>query len=151
MSRMHNSNQGQSGSTRPNIDSNPDWVDKDEEKIEELIVELSQQGLTASEIGVKLRDQYGIPDVNLALGKGVAEVMEEKDLQSDIPEDLMALIQKAVNLHQHLEENPKDRSNKRGLQLVEAKIRRLAQYYKDQGRLPEDWKYSLDKAEILTQ
>jgi len=151
MARMHNSTKGKSGSTRPNIDSLPEWAERDEDEIEELIVKLAKQGYTSSEIGVELRDQYGIPDVQLATGKSITDIMEDKDLGPDIPEGLMALLEKAVNLNKHLNRNPKDISNKRGLQLVESKIRRLVKYYKKEGKLPEDWKYSIDKAEMLTQ
>ncbi len=151
MARMHNSTKGKSGSTRPNIDSLPEWAEREEGEVEDLVVKLAKQGYTASEIGVQLRDQYGIPDVQMATGKSVTDIMENNDLSPEIPEDLMALLEKAVNLHKHLDRNPKDKSNKRGLQLVESKIRRLVKYYKEKGKLPEDWNYSIDKAEMLTQ
>ncbi|MFW5928645.1 MAG: 30S ribosomal protein S15, partial [Thermoplasmatota archaeon] len=115
------------------------------------VVQLARQGLTSSEIGIKLRDQHGIPDVQMATGKGITDIMVENELEAEIPEDLMALLEKAVNLNNHMKRNPKDISNKRGRQLVESKIRRLVKYYKEQGKLPEDWKYSIDKAEMLTQ
>ena len=63
----------------------------------------------------------------------------------------MALLEKVVNLNKHMKRNPKDTSNKRGKQLVESKIRRLVKYYKEKGKIPDDWKYSIDKAEMLTQ
>ncbi len=151
MSRMHSSKKGKSGSTRPNIEENPDWVPLDEDEIRELIIDLARQGETASQIGVTLRDQYGVPDVELAIGESVTEVIEENDLGPEIPEDLLALMEKAVNLKDHLEENPKDKSNRRSMRLVESKIRRLVDYYKEKGELEEDWRYSMDKAEILTQ
>lgn len=151
MSRMHSPKKGQSGSTRPNLDENPDWVPLDEDEIRELIVDLARQGETASKIGIILRDQYGIPDIELALDESITDIMEEHDLNPEIPEDLLALMEKAVNLKDHLEENPKDKSNRRSLRLVESRIRRLVDYYKDQGELEEQWRYSMDKAEILTQ
>ncbi|MFP4050339.1 MAG: 30S ribosomal protein S15 [Thermoplasmata archaeon] len=151
MARMHNSTKGKSGSTRPNIDSLPEWAEREEGKVEDLVVQLAKQGYTASEIGVQLRDQYGIPDVQMATDKSVTDIIEENDLTPEFPDDLMALLEKAVNLNKHLKRNHKDVSNKRGLQLVESKIRRLVKYYKKQGKLPDDWKYSIDKAEMLTQ
>ncbi|MBS3781427.1 MAG: 30S ribosomal protein S15 [Candidatus Thermoplasmatota archaeon] len=151
MSRMHSPKKGQSGSTRPHLEENPDWVHLDEEEIRELIVDLASKGETASQIGITLRDQYGVPDVELAIGNSITEVMEANDLGSEIPEDLLGLMEKAVNLKDHLEENPKDKANRRSLRLVESKIRRLVDYYKEQEKLEEDWRYSMDKAEILTQ
>jgi len=151
MSRMHSPKKGKSGSTRPHLEENPDWVRLDEEEIRELIVDLAKKGETASEIGITLRDQYGVPNVELAIAESITEVMEANDLGSEIPEDLLALMEKAVNLKDHLEEHPKDKSNRKSLRLVESKIRRLVDYYKEQGKLEEDWRYSMDKAEILTQ
>ncbi len=151
MSRMHSSKKGRSGSTRPNLEENPEWVPQDEEKIEELVIELARRGNTASEIGIILRDQYGVPDVELAVDKSVTEILEENDLAPELPEDLLALMEKAVDLKKHIDEHPKDNANRRGLNLVEAKIRRLVKYYKSEGKLDEDWKYSIDKAEMLTQ
>lgn len=151
MSRMHNPKSGRSGSTRPHLEENPDWVPVEEDEIESLIVDLAGEGKTASEIGIILRDQYGVPNVELSIGKSITSVLEENDLDPELPEDLLALMEKAVNLNEHLEEHPKDKSNRRGLRLVESKIRRLADYYKEKDELEEDWRYSIDKAEILTQ
>ncbi len=151
MSRMHSSKKGRSGSTRPNIDENPEWVTLEEDEIREKIKDLAKKGNSASEIGILLRDQYGVPDVKLALGESITDIMEKNDLGSEMPEDLLALMERAVNLKNHLEEHPKDKSNRRALRLVESKIRRLMDYYKEEGELEEDWRYSIDKAEILTQ
>ncbi|MEF8873562.1 MAG: 30S ribosomal protein S15 [Candidatus Thermoplasmatota archaeon] len=151
MSRMHSPKKGRSGSTRPNLEENPDWVTVEEDEIEELIVKLAKRGRTSSEIGVILRDQYGVPDVELAIDKSVTDILEENDLDPEFPEDLLALMERAVNLKEHLEEHPKDKANRRGLRLVESKIRRLVKYYKKEEKLDEDWKYSINKAEMLTQ
>ncbi len=148
---MHSPKKGKSGSTRPNLEENPDWVPLDDDEIRDLVVDLARKGETASEIGIILRDQYGVPNVELATGKSVTEIIESNDLGPEIPEDLLALMEKAVNLKDHLEEHPKDKSNIRSLRLVESKIRRLVDYYKEQGKLEKDWRYSMDKAEILTQ
>ena len=64
------------------------------------------------------------------------------------PEDLKALIKKALNLRKHLEVHKKDKHNMRGLQLIEAKIWRLSNYYKEKGVLPADWKYDPERLRI---
>ncbi len=148
MARMHARKRGSSGSRRPLVTENPDWVPVEEEEIEELIVKLANEGLNSAKIGVILRDQYAVPSVKLALGKKITEVMEENGFEPKIPEDLANLMKKAINLNEHLKENPKDNSNRRGLQLVESKIRRLVDYYKEEEVLPQDWKYSLKTAEL---
>ncbi|TLZ90824.1 MAG: 30S ribosomal protein S15, partial [Methanobacteriota archaeon] len=58
------------------------------------------------------------------------------------------LIRRAASLQTHLKEHGKDLSNKRGLQLIESKIRRLSRYYKDRGIIPVEWEYSLKLAEL---
>lgn len=148
MARMHARRRGKSGSTRPLVTENPDWVPIGEKEIEELIVKLAKDGATSSKIGMILRDQYGVPSVKLATGKSILEVMREQDQESKLPEDMTSLMKKAVNLNQHLLENAKDESNRRNMQLIESKIRRLAKYYKDKGVLPSDWKYSIKTAEL---
>jgi len=148
---MHSSKRGRSGSTRPYVTSNPEWVKMDAEEIEEKILQLYKRGTSPSEIGVILRDQYAVPNVKLATGKDITDILMENDIYQDFPEDLINLMEKAVNLSEHLENNHKDLKNKRGLQLIEAKIRRLAKYYKKKGKIPEDWRYSIDIAEMLTQ
>jgi small subunit ribosomal protein S15 len=148
MARMHARRRGKSGSTRPLVTENPEWVPIGEKEIEELIVKLAKDGTTSSRIGMILRDQYGVPSVKLATGKSILEVMREQDQEPKLPEDMTSLMKKAVNLNQHLLENAKDESNRRNMHLIESKIRRLAKYYKDKGVLPSDWKYSIKTAEL---
>lgn len=148
MARMHARRRGKSGSKRPFVTENPEWVPLSSEEIEEVIVKLAREGYTSSRIGMVLRDQYGVPSVKLALGKSILEVMREHGEGPSLPEDLTSLMKKAINLNQHLSENRKDTSNRRNLQLIEAKIRRLTKYYKKKGVLPPNWKYSIKTAEL---
>ncbi len=151
MARMHARKRGRSGSNRPLVSEKPEWVRLEEDEIEQRIVTLAKQGLSSGEIGIALRDRYGVPSVKLVTGKSISDIMKQQEVYPDLPEDLLFLMEKAVNLHEHMDENPKDLSNKRGLQLVEAKIRRLVKYYQRKGVLPETWKYTRNLAEMLTQ
>jgi small subunit ribosomal protein S15 len=99
-----------------------------------------------------LRDQHAVPSVKLATGKTVIEILNDNGLSPKLPEDLMALMRKAINLNLHIQTgNRGDMSNRRGLQLVESKIRRLVKYYKRMDVLPSDWNYSLKNAELLIE
>lgn len=140
---------GKSHSTRPARPIPPSWVAYTPEEIELIIEELARKGYGPSMIGIVLRDQFGIPLVKPILGKSITRVLEEKGLAPEIPEDLMALIRKAVNLRRHLEEHPKDLHSRKGLQDLESKVRRLVKYYKREGKLPPDWEYSPEKAKLL--
>ncbi len=151
MGRIHARRKGRSGSNRPFRIDKPDWVEISEEEIVSKIVELAKEGYSQAMIGTILRDQYGVPDVKLITGKSIGNILEENDLAPKIPDDLMALMKKAVKMHRHLSNHPKDLGNKRGVQLVEAKIRRLVKYYKRVGKLPANWKYSLKDAELLVK
>lgn len=120
-------------------------------EVERLVIRFSDEGLSSSLIGMKLRDQFGIPSVKLATGKSILKILTENKRDPKLPEDLRNLMKKAVNLGEHLADNPKDIHNKRALGLTEAKIRRLMRYYKDQGTLPPDWIYSLKSAKLLVE
>jgi small subunit ribosomal protein S15 len=87
--------------------------------------------------------------VKLATGKRIGQIVKEKGLEGEIPEDLKNLIVKALGLRKHLGENKKDVHNKRQMQLTESKIRRLVRYYVSSGKLPKGWVYKPETAEIL--
>ncbi len=138
---MHARRRGKSGSKHPIERTHPEWSLKPEE-IEELIVKLAEEGKPPAMIGLILRDSYGVPDVRAALGKKITKVLEEHNLLPEIPEDLSNLLDKRANLLKHLAEHKKDLHNRRRLQLIEAKIKRLVKYYKREGKLPEKWSYA---------
>lgn len=131
------------------VTENPDWVPLSAAEIEGHVVRMAKDGYPSARIGLVLRDQYGVPNVKLATGRSVTEMMTENGVSPELPEDLSNLMRRAIALNVHLRENGGDVSNKRGLNLIEAKIRRLERYYKDNGVLPGDWKYSLKTAELM--
>jgi small subunit ribosomal protein S15 len=130
------------------ISENPAWVTQSKDEVEKLIMKLAKDGLPAAKIGLVLRDEHAVPNVRLATGKSVMEIMKENDLTPNIPDDLTALMRKALNVDTHITENPKDNATKRSLQLIESRIRRLVKYYKRMGILPAAWTYSLATAEL---
>ena len=149
MARMHARRKGKSCSKRPLITENPGWVTLSATEIEDIIVKMAKDGNNSAKIGLVLRDQYGVPDVKLATGKTITAIMKEKGVAPALPEDLANLMRRAIDLNVHLKENRGDISNRRGLMLIEAKIRRLERYYKANNVLPADWKYSLNTAELM--
>ncbi len=149
MARMYARRRGQSGSVRPYRKEAPEWSNTDVAAIEKVIVDLSKEGVSSARIGLVLRDRYGVPDVKLATGKRIGQIVKEKGLEGQIPEDLKNLIVKALGLRKHLAENKKDLHNKRQMQLAESKIRRLVRYYVSSGKLPKGWVYKPETAEIL--
>ena len=77
--------------------------------------------------------------------------MKDIKLYPEYPEDLFNLLKQAVTLREHLMKNKKDYTSKRGLGLLESKIRRLGKYYVKKGVLPEQWKYDPEQAKLLVQ
>ena len=148
---MHSRKKGKSGSIKPIETKKPTWLRYDPKEITLLIQKLSKQGKTASEIGIILRDTYGIPDVKPVLNKKITQILKESNLTKKIPEDLAALIKKAIKIMKHLEQNKHDQPSRRGLTLTESKINRLAKYYKKTKKIPQDWKYTREKAKLLIE
>lgn len=146
---MHSRKGGRSGSTRPMRYAAPNWVSYGEQELVDLLVKLSKEGNSPSKIGIILRDQYGIPDLQLITKKKLSQILRENNIKLEIPEDLQNLIKKAISLRKHLEGHKKDISNKHSLLLTESKIRRLVRYYTSAGRLPAGWRYEPDKAKLL--
>ncbi|BBL67376.1 30S ribosomal protein S15 [Methanoculleus chikugoensis] len=149
MARMYARRRGTSGSVRPYRKEAPEWSNTDATEIEKIVVDLRKDGMSTSQIGLALRDRYAVPDVKLATGKRISEILREKGLESEIPEDLRNLMQKALGIRKHLAENKKDVHNVRQLQIAESKVRRLVKYYVKSGRMPEGWTYKPETAEIL--
>jgi small subunit ribosomal protein S15 len=149
---MHTRRRGSSDSDTPVADEPPEWSDVESEAVEERVVELAEEGYDPSEIGLKLRDEgvrgTPVPDVKLATGKKVTEILEDHDATPDLPEDLRNLMERAVGLREHMEEHPQDHQNKRALQNTEAKIRRLVDYYRGD-ELDEEFTYDYEVAAEL--
>ena len=148
MGRLHTHNHGKSHSIRPIDPKKPDWVKQTNEEIEGLIIKYAKEGMTTSQIGLKLRDQHAIPLVKPIINKGIKKVLSENKLNPEIPEDLNNIVMKAVNLQKHLKENRSDNRNTRALELVEAKVHRLSTHYKKTGEIDQKWKYKSVVAQL---
>jgi small subunit ribosomal protein S15 len=142
MARTHARVKGKSGSKRP-VHKDVSFVTLKPKEIEQLIVDMAKnEGLLPSKIGLILRDKYAIPSVKVVCGSSITEILRKNGVESEIPEDLHFLVTKALALRKHLETNTRDTHNTRGLQLIDAKIRRLSTYYKKKGILAKKWSYN---------
>ena len=135
---------GKAHSTRPVSKRQPIWCKYAPEEVEPLVVKLAKEENTPSKIGLVLRDQYGIPLVKPITGKTVSKILKKTGAAPSMPEDLNNLIKRANRLRRHLERSKGDLYDKRSLELVESKVRRLAKYYSKEGILPKDWKYRVE-------
>lgn len=148
MGRVHTHRHGKSHSIRPSTIRAPSWITQSSKEVEELVVKYAKDGLSPSQIGIKLRDQHSIPMVKPVTKKGVIQILDENKLKPEMPEDLENIVKKAVGLQKHLKANKSDSRNVRSLELIEAKVHRLSTYYKKIGRIPQTWKYKSVVAQL---
>ena len=141
MTRIHGNSRGKSQSMKPSI-MKSDWVKITPEEIGKLIVEMNKEGMNASQIGTKLRDEYAVSSIKAVTGKKMKEFMEENGVKQE------SLVKRAVSLQNHLKSNRGDRKNVRSLELLEAKVHRLSKYYKKNNIIPKKWKYKSVVAQL---
>lgn len=151
MARMYSRRKGKARSYKPIEKKIGQWMTYKPKEIEMLIVKLAKSGESPSFIGLHLRDQYGIPDVKTITKRSISDILKEKKLLTEVPEDIMALLKKEVFLEKHLEKNAHDETARRGLMLTQSKTRRLIKYYKRNGRLQKDWKYNPKEIALLVE
>lgn len=151
MARLYSKKKGKSRSKRPAKRAKPSWVGYDAKTVEQLVVKLAKTGIPASQVGLVMRDSYGVPDVKAVTTKRVTTILSEHNIPRKLPDDLIALIKKDISIVKHIEGHKKDGPSLRGLILTESKIGRLANYYKRTGKLPGGWKFDRAKAKLLIE
>ncbi len=148
MARIFSHRHGKSHTTRPTSKRAPSWLNYSADEVVALVTKLAKEGRTPSQIGIILRDEYGIPLAKQVTGKSILDIMRENKVTTPLPEDLQNLLNRAQRLQQHLSTFKADRKNVRSLELVEAKIYRLSEYYKRLGVIPDDFKYKAVIAQL---
>merc|ERR1712139_128114 len=140
---------GMSSSATPYRRKPPSWLKMKPDDVCDHIAKLAKKGLTPSQIGVTLRDSFGVPQVKTVTGNKILRILKVAGLAPELPEDLYYLIKKAVYIRKHLDRNRQDKDSKFRLILVESRIHRLARYYKRTKQLPPTWKYESSTASAL--
>src|SRR3989338_3991241 len=151
MARMHSRKRGKHCSKKPAKKTSPSWIRYKAKEAELLIAKLAKEGKSNSQIGILLRDVYGIPSTLALCGKSISAILEEKKLSPEIPEDMTSLFRRYALIRKHIEANKHDETAARGLHLTESKIARLTKYYKRNGRVPETWKFDTETAGFFAE
>merc|ERR1711990_1158690 len=149
MGRMYGRGKGISSSATPYRRRAPTWLKMKSEDCSDHICKLAKKGLTPSQIGVTLRDSFGVPQVRYVTGSKILRILKVNGIAPELPEDLYYLIKKAVSIRKHLDRNRKDKDSKFRLILCESRIHRLARYYKRVKSLPATFKYVSATASAL--
>ena len=105
--------------------SKPTWVKLKEPELKKIIAELAQKH-TPSQIGLILRDQYGIPTTKI-FGKKLKAYLKELKIESN--EDLKNAEKKVTNLKEHLKANITDRKAKHKLQKAQSRLNITRKYF----------------------
>ena len=80
MARMHSRKKGKSASTKPVKKAIPSWSRYKAREVELLVLKLAKEGKTSSQIGIVLRDMYGVVDVKIITKKSITDILREKKL-----------------------------------------------------------------------
>ena len=142
---------GKAGSTKPTQPSVPAWISYKPQEVEQLVIKLAKGDKAPSQIGMILRDSYGLPDVKTITKKTIMQILKDNKAAPKLPEDILALVKRYIAIAKHLEKNHKDQGAVRGLALTSSKIGRLAKYYKRNEVLPADWRFEPAKAKLLLE
>ena len=127
MARIHARKRGKAGSKRPMRKGYPRWVKYKKNEVEKLIVKYAKEDKSSSEIGMILRDQYGIPKTKIYNIK-VSEVLKEKGKFSE--PTLINLQKKTDKIKEHHNKNKGDQKAKRALIITSAKLKKVREYLK---------------------
>lgn len=151
MARMYSRKRGKHGSKKPAKKTNPSWIRYKPKEAELLISKIAKEGKPASQIGLLLRDTYGIPSVSTLCGKSMAAILKEKKIAPQVPEDLNSLLKRFVSIKKHMESNRHDETAHRGLLITESKIGKLTKYYKRTGAIPQGWKFDAKRSGFFAE
>jgi len=108
----------------------PTWVKMKEPELKKIIVELSAT-YAPSQIGIILRDQYGVPTTKV-FGKKLKAYLKELGINRN--EDLENAEKKVDKMKEHLKNNITDRSAKHKLQHAQSRLNITKKYFGITGR-----------------
>ncbi len=106
--------------------SKPTWVKIKEPELKKIIIELSEKN-SPSQIGLILRDQYGIPTTKI-FGKKLKAYLQELKINKN--EDLENAEKKVDALKEHVKKNITDRKAKHKLQHAQSRLNITRKYFK---------------------
>ena len=103
----------------------PTWVKMQEPELKKIIVELLEK-YPPSQIGMVLRDQYGIPTTRI-YGRKLKEYLTEAGIE--VNEDLDNAEKKVERMKEHLKSNITDRKAKHKFQGAQARLNITRKYF----------------------
>jgi len=109
----------------PGVLGKPAWIKMTEAELKKTILELSEKH-SPSQIGIILRDQYGIPTTKV-FGKKLKAYLKELGIERN--EDLENAEKKVEKIKEHIKNNITDRKAKHRLQKAQSKLNTTKKYF----------------------
>jgi len=94
------------------------------EDVEKLVVDLAKHGTPSEKIGLILRDQHGIPKVQLVTKKKISQILDENNLDTD--SEKVNITKRIDGLRKHVEKNKQDYTAKQKLTKRLARLRKMS-------------------------
>lgn len=151
MARMYSRRKGKAGSKKPVAKRTPAWLTYSPKEVEQIVIKVAKTEKSPARVGTILRDTYGLPSVKTITQRSITQLLSENKINPRLPEDIASLLKRIIALQKHMEQHKKDQTCRRGLNLTESKLKRLAEYYKRRKLLPKDWAYRREKAKLLLE
>jgi len=101
------------------------------EDIEKKIIDLAKKGNDPAQIGLLLREKYGLTKTKV-LGKKISQILKEKNIEHN--DDLAIINKKIEKLEQHYNKNKQDKRAKRELVKFIGLRRKLQRYNKKKNK-----------------
>ena len=108
----------------------PSWVKLSESDLLKVIEELSKK-YAPSQIGIILRDQYGVPTTKV-FGKKLKVYLKELGIERN--EDLENLEKKVIRMKEHLKSNLTDKKAKHMIQGAQSKFDVSRRYFEGRNK-----------------
>lgn len=103
----------------------PAWLKLSEEEMEKIILDLSSK-YSPAQIGLILRDQYGVPTTKV-YGKKLCEYLEKAG--KNVKPELENAKKKFDTIKEHLESNKQDKRSKHKFQKAQSHLNAMNTYY----------------------
>merc|ERR1719453_2349235 len=96
---MHSKGKGISRRCLPYRKAPPSWVHISAQDLTDQMVKLAKRGSSPSQIGVLLRDQYGIPQVKGVTGSKILRILKNSELTKMANSDSSSSSPESIDLH----------------------------------------------------
>jgi len=103
----------------------PVWLKMKEDDLKKIIAELAQKN-SPSQIGMILRDQYGVPTARI-FGKKLSSYLKEAGIETNA--ELENARKKLEKLRMHLKKHITDKKAKHKIQKAQSRVKILTEYF----------------------